>query len=139
MFNLFNLPCYPTLMRILGIDYGTKRIGVAISDEERKFALPVKVIKNDDSTLEEIKSLAKINQTTDIVMGESRNYKQQPNLVFEESLVFKKKLEELGFTVILEPEFMTSVNAERLQGKNEMSDASAAALILQSYLDKNIV
>ena len=43
-------------------------------------------------------------------------------------------LEKEGFTVFLEPEFMTSANAERFQGKNEMLDASAAALILQSFL-----
>ena len=41
-----------------------------------------------------------------------------------------------GFEVVLEPEFMTSAQAERLQGKNDKIDASAAALILQSYLDR---
>ena len=41
-----------------------------------------------------------------------------------------------GLIVFLEPEFMTSVAAERFQGKNDMHDASAAALILQSFLDK---
>ena len=52
------------------------------------------------------------------------------------SLELKKQLEAKGFIVHLEPEFMTSVQAERLQGKNAKSDSSAAALILQAYLDK---
>lgn len=123
-------------MRILGIDYGTKRIGVAVSDESRKFALPVVVVKNGDVALKEIIEIARQHEVKEIVLGESRNYKQQPNAIFEEADKFKKELERVGFTVYLELEFMTSVNAERLQGKNDMSDASAAALILQSYLDR---
>ena len=123
-------------MRILGIDYGTKRIGVAVSDEKRNFALPLVVIRNSELAIREIVEIARQHEVKEIVLGESRNYKQEPNSIFEESVEFKKQLEELGFTVYLELEFMTSVQAERLQGKNEMSDASAAALILQSYLER---
>ncbi|MDQ2932788.1 MAG: RuvX/YqgF family protein [bacterium] len=123
-------------MRILGIDFGSKRIGIAISDESRKFALPVKVLANNDSSLDSIIEIAQQNGTTEMVMGESRNYKQEPNPIFEAANEFKKQLEARGFTVYFELEFMTSVNAERFQGKNEHSDASAAALILQSYLDR---
>ena len=123
-------------MRILGIDYGTKRIGVAVSDESGKFALPVVVVKNSDVALKEVIEIARQHEAKEIVVGESRNYKQQPNAIFAEAYAFKKKLEKAGFAVYLELEFMTSVQAERFQGKNEMSDASAAALILQSYLDR---
>ena len=49
---------------------------------------------------------------------------------------FVKKLEDsLGLPIHMYPEFLTSQEAERLQGKNDMHDASAAALILKSYLD----
>ena len=49
---------------------------------------------------------------------------------------FAKSLEtELRIPVYMHPEFMTSQEAERIQGKNSMHDASAAALILKSYLD----
>jgi len=123
-------------MRILGIDYGTKRIGVAVSDESGKFALPGVVVKNSDVALKEVIEIARQHEAKEIVVGESRNYKQQPNAIFAEADAFKKKLEKAGFAVYLELEFMTSVQAERFQGKNEMSDASAAALILQSYLDR---
>ena len=123
-------------MRILGIDYGSKRIGIAVSDEAGQFALPVKVLANTPKILEEVEKIADENKTKEIVIGESKNYKGEPNAIFAASEVFKKELEVSGFIVHSEPEFMTSVNAQRFQGKNEMHDASAAALILQSYLDR---
>lgn len=123
--------------RILGIDYGKKRVGVAVSDEKRQFALPVSVVLNTGDLVVEIEKLAIDHESKTIVLGESRNYKNEPNDIYLESLEFKADLEGRGFEVIFEPEFMTSHAAERFQGKNDLSDASAAALILQSYLDKN--
>jgi putative Holliday junction resolvase len=123
-------------MRILGIDYGTKRVGIALSDEKRQFALPVSVLPNTKNLLSEILKVAEDNKCEEIVIGESRNYKGEPNPIFEEVETLKKQLEEKNFKVSLELEFMTSQQAERFQGKTDMSDASAAALILQSYLDK---
>ncbi len=127
---------YTNTMKIMGIDYGTKRVGVAFSDEGMQFAIPSEVIKNSKNLLSEIKEIADKNYIKEIVMGESKNYKGEANDIYEESLKFKSNLEKEGFKVHLEPEFMTSVNAERFQGKNDMLDASAAALILQSFLDK---
>ena len=128
--------CYRIVMRILGIDYGSKRVGVAISDENRQFAIPVSVVLNTPTLVEEIEKLAIDNEAKEIVLGESMNYKGEPNDIHLQSIKFKEGLEKKGFTVYFEPEFMTSIQAERLQGKNEKSDASAAALILQSYLDR---
>jgi len=122
--------------RILGIDYGSKRVGVAASNEGRTMAFPVSVVANTPDLLAEIEKLAIDHETREIVIGESRNYKGEPNVIFDEADRFKKALEARGFTVYLELEFMTSMQAERLQGKNDMTDASAAALILQSYLDR---
>jgi putative Holliday junction resolvase len=124
-------------MRILGIDYGTKRIGIALSDPDRQFALPHSVISNGLSFVQEIISLASTNDVKDIVIGESRNYNGEPNKILPQVLSLKSDLEASDFIVHLEPEFMTSQQAERFQGKNEYSDASAAALILQSYLDSH--
>ena len=123
-------------MRILGIDYGSKRIGIAVSDEACQFALPVSVVKNSGVALAEVVEIAREHAVQEMVMGESRNYKGEPNSIFLDSLAFKESLESKGYTVHFEPEFMTSMNAERFQGKNELHDASAAALILQSFLDK---
>ena len=126
-------------MRMLGIDYGSKRVGVAISDEKGDFAMPLKVIANSKKLLDEVVAIAKEYKTKEIVIGESKNYSGKPNPILAETLEFKKKLEAKGYTVYMEPEFMTSVQAERFQGKTDMLDASAAALILQSYLDKEVL
>lgn len=124
----------------MGIDYGSKRVGVAVSDEAGEFAMPLIVLSNSKKDLtglvKEVTALAHANKVTDIVIGESKDYKGKGNVILPESLNLKKDLEEKGFTVYLEPEFMTSANAERFQGKHDMLDASAAALILQSFLDK---
>lgn len=123
-------------MRLLGIDYGSKKVGIALSDDNAEFAIPFIVLKSSKNVVEEIADIAKENKVTEMVMGESKNYKGEPNKIYAESITVKGKLEARGFTVHLEPEFMTSANAERFQGKHDMLDASAAALILQSYLDK---
>jgi putative Holliday junction resolvase len=122
--------------RIIGIDYGTKRIGVAISDEGGQFAFPLEVVENSKDLVADIEKIVTSAGTKEIVLGESKNYKGEANTIFAESLEFKKQLESHGFIVHLEPEFMTSAHAERFQGKTDMTDASAAALILQSFLDK---
>ncbi len=122
--------------RVLGIDYGTRRVGLAISDENRQFALPLVVILNTKELCAEIVKNAEEHEAKEIVIGESRNYKGEPNAIFLDADSLKMNLEKAGFKVYLELEFMTSQQAERLQGKNSMTDASAAALILQSYLDR---
>jgi putative Holliday junction resolvase len=120
----------------LGLDYGSKRIGVAFSDASGVFALPHSVVKNDSSALQSICNIAAEKKSRDIVLGESKNYKGEPNAIYAQSMEFKRLLEEKEMRVHLEPEFMTSAHTEKLQGKNDMTDASAAALILQSFLDK---
>jgi len=127
---------YCDAMRILGIDYGSKRVGVAVSDETLGFATPVSVVLNTPTLLAEIDKIATDNEAKEIVLGESRNYKGEPNRILLDSMEFKKRLEAKGYVVYFEPEFMTSVQAERIQGKTPLTDASAAALILQSYLDR---
>jgi putative Holliday junction resolvase len=123
-------------MRYIGIDYGKKRVGVAVSDEAGQFALPKKVLQNDGGLVEKIVAVAKENNATTIIVGESKDYKGKDNLIMEKISPFKVELEKLGIKVIFEPEFMTSFAAQRFQGKNGLHDASAAALILQSFLDK---
>jgi putative Holliday junction resolvase len=123
-------------MRTLGIDYGSKRVGVAVSDPSGRFALPVSVVSTAPALVAEIGRIAEEYETKEIVLGESRKYDMTANKILPAILEFKEQLEKEGFTVILELEFMTSAEAERLQGKNDLSDASAAALILQSFLDR---
>ncbi|MFA6458909.1 MAG: RuvX/YqgF family protein [Candidatus Paceibacterota bacterium] len=123
--------------RILGIDYGSKRVGVAISNEEGTIAFPLVVLENKPGLAFEVAKLVADNRAVRVVMGESRDYKGEPNRIYEDAKNLKEELEKAGCEVIFEPEFMTSVHAERFQGKNDKIDSSAAALILQSYLDRN--
>ncbi|MDP4020695.1 MAG: Holliday junction resolvase RuvX [Candidatus Adlerbacteria bacterium] len=123
-------------MKYLGIDYGTSRIGVATSDEEGKVAFPLTTVPAGRETLQKIDELVKKEKVEKIVIGESRNFKNEPNLVMEDIEQFKKDLEELTqLPVAYEPEFMTSAQAGR-EGETKDLDASAAALILQSYLER---
>jgi len=124
-------------MKILGIDYGSKRVGLAISDETGDFAFPLAVIENiKNDALDGVKKAAEENKVKEIVLGESQNYNVEANPIMAQILEFKEKLIQLGYSVHLEPEFMTSMQARRLQGPHDKIDASAAALILQSFLDK---
>jgi putative holliday junction resolvase len=124
-------------MRYLGIDFGEKRVGIAISDEEGKIAFPTAVLTNDKELLKNIVDLCMQNAVETVVMGESRNYQGQINEIMWRIEGFRKQLETIGYKVIYEPEFMTSVQASQITGENKMLDASAAAIILQSYLDKS--
>ena len=142
-------------MRYLGIDYGTKRVGVAVSNETNEFSLPLTVLPNNGKLLEEIKKIVTGKEIGYIVLGKSMNLKGEPNEVMSRIEPFKEKLEKvLGLPVNFELEFYTSAEAQRMNagdsGKNRragvrlrqpkvnnaMLDASAAAIILKSYLSK---
>jgi putative Holliday junction resolvase len=125
-------------MKILGIDYGTKRIGIALTDDDGTMAFPHSVIENNNKIIENFGKLIKENNVEAIIIGESKNYKMEDNLIMDDILNLKKVLEkEFNLEVDLHPEVLTSHQAEFIQGKNEMIDASAASIILQSYLDSN--
>lgn len=147
-------------MRYLGIDYGTKRVGIALSDENGKMAFAHSVIANigAEKVLAKIKKICAENSVGKIVLGKSLNYKNEPNSIMEKIEPFKTALEkETGLPVVYENETLTSAEARRPLGgerkrpptlskrkspeKEKQArmkiDASAAALILQSHLDKN--
>lgn len=127
-------------MKLLGIDFGRKRVGIAVSDEGQKIAFPKAVYPNDKKLIEQIEDFCKGNSVSGIVLGESKNFKGEDNPVMEDILKFKEKIEmAISLPVFMEPEFMSSSEAEKMraEGDNkEMLDASAAAVILQSYLNK---
>ena len=136
-------------VKYLGIDYGSKRIGVAVSDETATLAFPLGIVAAGEGALEEVLALAHENEVKTIVMGESRNFKGEANPIMRQVEVFTAALKEKGMTVVFEPEFMTSAEAAHQHehvsdGRpsrkeavaKEFLDSSAAALILQSYLDR---
>lgn len=121
----------------MGIDYGTKRVGVALSDEGGSMAFPHRVIENSPKLLKELVSLIEEEHVGEIVIGHSLNEKNEANHIQAaiERLVLDLTL-AVGVPVHLEPEQYSTQEALRIQGRNEKTDASAAAIILNSHLTK---
>ncbi len=124
-------------MKYIGIDYGTRRIGVALSDESGSMAFPEKIMENHglESAAGAIITLAQERGAEAIVMGESKNYKGEANAVQQEIEVFKKLL-EAKLPVYFQNETMSSAEAARSQPQNDTLDASAAAIILNNFLTR---
>lgn len=135
-------------MKYLGIDYGSKKVGIAVSDDSANLAFPKYVITNDTELLEHIARIVSEESIEAIVLGESRDFKGKENPIMKDIKDFKNTLEErLALPVYLEPEFFTSREAARIphasdeprsrkQKKHTNRDDSAAALILQRFLEK---
>ena len=124
-------------MRYLGIDYGTKRIGVAISDEGGSIAFPCAILENSKSCVGEIKTICAHESVESIIIGESVDYKGQPNPVKKEIDKFITGLQRvIDIPIIEEREFLSTQQARYYQTKRKHVDDSAATIILQSYLDR---
>jgi len=140
-------------MRYLGIDFGSKRVGLALSDESGTLAFPHSVLINDKQLLSKIEGIVQEQKVEIIVLGESKDFKGEGNPIATQANEFKKALETLTQKqVAYEPEFLTSVQAGQKHSRrpdgirgsglrarhrktNTMLDASAAAIILQSFFD----
>lgn len=137
-------------MRYLGLDLGSKTLGISISDRTNTIASIYKTIffKEDDydSLIPEIKNIVKEKDISVIVLGFPKNMNNTIGKRAEITLDFKKKLEDnIDIKVELMDERLTSVisnnvlisaNVSRKKRKKKV-DGMAALLILQSYIDKN--
>ncbi len=141
-------------MKFLGIDYGTKRIGVAVSDVNGTLATPREIVMNDADVLKKFGEIIAKENISEIVIGESVDFSGKLNALSGRIEVFILELtEKFGLPIHKQKEFLTSVEARRGSvGKAEQSqsqahskvkqiksgraDAKAAAIILQRYLDK---
>ena len=137
-------------MRYLGIDFGSKRVGLALSDESGTLAFPYSVLQNDETLLPEMERIVKEQKVKLVIMGESKDFNGKENPIAAKAEEFKRAVEKLTRKKVeYEPECLTSVQAGRNyarrpessrgatpQRENNMLDASAAAIILQSYLDR---
>ena len=136
-------------MRILGLDYGSKTVGVAVSDGEFSFALPVETIKRDSEnklrrTLARIEELIKEYEACGLVLGLPVNMDGSAGERAEKTLEFKEKLEaRTGLPVYLQDERLTTQEAEeelyemgvKRCDMKKYVDQVAAACILQDYLN----
>ena len=138
-------------MRILGLDYGERTIGVAVSDGFGWSAQALEVIKRSNST-EYKKSISRIAQWVEeyevntIVLGYPKNMDNTEGERCQKTKVFQKQLQQAfpNVTVVLWDERMSTIAAERSLLEADMSrkkrksviDKMAAVHILQGYLDK---
>ena len=123
-------------MRYLGIDYGTKRIGLATA-EDGGMAFPLRVIPNRPTLVLDVADICIKEGIGTIVMGNSLNFQNQPNALMKKINPFVEELKKAtGLPVEFMNEALSSREAMHLQGDNAENDASAAAIVLQSYLDK---
>ncbi|HBA45689.1 hypothetical protein A2W67_01245 [Candidatus Nomurabacteria bacterium RIFCSPLOWO2_02_40_28] len=143
-----------TTGRFLGIDYGTKRIGIAVSDENNKLAFPKEILLNNVDTFKKISEIIKKENISEVVVGESVDFSGALNALSARIEVFILELKEnFNLPIYKQKEFLTSVEARKSKSskkslnisqahskvkqiKSGHIDASAAALILQRYLDK---
>ncbi len=125
-------------MRYLGVDYGRARIGIAVSDPEGKIAFPDRVItrRGIRQVIAEFEKIIGEKEIGAIVAGLPLGLAGGETQETEEVRAFTARLETaLRIPIHFENEIFTTRMAEA-HGKGKMSDASAAAIILQSYLDK---
>lgn len=124
-------------MKYLGIDYGTKRVGIATSDDGGTMAFPLCVLPNTKTLLADIHALCTKEHVHAIVMGDSRNNLNQANPIMSVITPFAEELNAAtGLPLHFMNEAFSSREAAHVQGDNSLNDASAAALVLQSFLDR---
>lgn len=135
-------------MRYLGLDLGSRTLGVALSDKSGVLASSLKTIHHQedyDSLLGEVQKLVLEYEVDAIVLGFPKNMNNTIGFKGELSLEFKKKLEKvLSIPIYLQDERLTTKSAHDVLIQGNMSrkkrkqvvDSVAATIILQSYLDK---
>ncbi len=137
-------------MRIMGLDYGSKTVGVAISDPFLVTAQGIEIIRRKEEnklrqTLARIEELIAEYEVKEIVLGLPKNMNDSVGARAEISLEFRDKLERrTGLPVHMWDERLTTVEADRTmmeagirrEHRKEYVDKIAAVLILQGYLDR---
>ena len=133
-------------MRYLGIDYGEKKTGLALSDEAGTMGFPKGVVATD-ALRDALSALVGAERIDAVIIGESRDLSGNENRVMKGARALADWIaREYGLPVYWEPEVYTSIEARRPPEAPQKSrkarpkgaiDASAAALILTSYLTKH--
>jgi putative holliday junction resolvase len=124
-------------MRLMGIDFGTKKVGIAFTDEGGSMAFPHAVVPNTPKLLDVIVGLINEKRVGEIVIGHSLNKDGKPNTVHAAAEAFMLDITlATGLPIHLEPEQYSTQAAIQLQGRTNQTDASAAALILDSFITR---
>ncbi|MBP9581099.1 MAG: Holliday junction resolvase RuvX [Ignavibacterium sp.] len=135
--------------RIMAIDFGLKRIGIALSDSLQMFAYAHKTILNNSTTLNEIDKIVKEKNVTKFILGipnEERQNKNSKTSIINNVKNFKESLEkkfsfevelwdETYTSAIAQQKILESVNKKVKRQNKDLLDMYSAAIILQEYLD----
>jgi len=132
--------------RVMALDFGMKRIGIALSDSLKLFAYPHTTLPNDDKFYESLKSIINEKMISEIVLGIPTEIKASKTSVVKDIEKFKIELEKkFSLKVILWDESYTSsiaqqkilesVNKKQKRQNKGLLDMYSAAVILQEYLD----
>ncbi len=136
-------------MRYLGLDLGTKTLGVAITDKTRTIARVLKVIhfksEDYDTALKEVIKIVEEYDIKKIALGLPKNMNNSYGFASERSLKFKEKLEELiDIPIILIDERLSTIEAENIllsadisrEKRKKVIDGIAAEIILETLIKK---
>ncbi len=123
-------------MKILGIDYGTKRIGLAISDESLILARELQ-ISSPNEFWDEINNIVQNEEVEKIIIGLPLNMSGEDSQKTVEARGFAEKVATItGVDVELVDERLSSAMAQNISGQKNNLDSLAAQIILQNYLDR---
>lgn len=137
------------MARIIGIDFGVKRIGVAMSDPLGITAQPLCVLERASNAVNvaQIEDLVRKNEVARIVVGLPLNMDGTDGNLMKEVKSFAAALEtQIGVPVEMYDERLTTMQAERMlteeadmsrEKRKQVRDKVAASLILRSYLERN--
>ena len=134
-------------MRVLGLDLGSRTLGVSVSDALGMIAQPVTTIRFEeddyDSAFAQVQTYIKEYQIKTVVLGLPKHMNGDVGIRGDISIMFKERLETLGVAVVLWDERLTTVAAQRIliaadvsrKKRKKVIDQMAAVQILQGYLD----
>ncbi len=132
-------------MRLLGIDYGRKRLGLALTDPLGLTAQPLGAVPHDAKLMAKLKETIEEKEVEEVVIGYPRRLSGEPGEMAEEVERFGKKLgAQISQPIHYWDERLTTAESERLliaadvrrSRRKEIRDAMAAALILQGFLEQ---
>jgi putative holliday junction resolvase len=122
--------------KILGIDYGTKNIGLAVSDREQSQAFVYGTLKMSNKLFDELKEICEKELIDKVVVGLPLSMKGKYTEKTEEAVVFMEELESrTKLLVEIQDERLSSVEADKT-GSGHGRDEESARIILQQYLDR---
>ena len=133
--------------RILGVDYGESRIGLALSDDTKTIAFPFKTVKNKNINflIDFFRNLSSEKSVESIVIGLPLGMNGKDTQQTKNVRIFSESIEIIGLPIFLQDERLTSVSAKKSLIKQKIKtghnkekiDVIAASILLQQFLDMN--